>query len=178
MVFFVSTSRGFKVELGRELERNHCEFVTTKLRLMSSTLSTVLELAYRTVHFVSPVDRRSDAIRRDPSPVRVAAPRVVAGRACNFICTETPPNRTIVEFMYLGTTVRTPGPGVNSSNPGWGVHALWLSAPHAPTPPPGFIRDVQPSTIRPSKHTEKSVSPSVVFAAARTDAACPARQYS
>jgi hypothetical protein len=60
---------------------------------------------------------------------------------------------------------------MNSSNPG-GVHAitLWLSAPHAPTPPPGFIRDVQPSTIRPSKHTEKSVSPSVVFAAARTDA--------
>ena len=87
MVFFVSTSRGFKVELGRELEENHCEFVTTKPRLMSSTLSTVhvLELAYRTVHFVSPVDRRSDAIRRDPSPVavRVAAPRVVAGRACN-----------------------------------------------------------------------------------------------
>ena len=60
---------------------------------------------------------------------------------------------------------------MNSSNPG-GFHAitLWLSAPHAPTPPPGFIRDVQPSTIRPSKHTEKSVSPSVVFAAARTDA--------
>ena len=59
---------------------------------------------------------------------------------------------------------------MNSSNPGGGFHALWLSAPHAPTPPPGFIRDVQPSTIRPSKHTEKSVSPSVVFAAARTDA--------
>jgi len=114
---------------------------------MSSTLSTVIELAYRTVHLVSPVDRRSDAIRRDPSPARgsVAAPRVVAGRACNSYQTRGifARKRRQTELSYnscilvVGTTVRTPGPGMNSSNPGGG-HAMAIGSARSPHRPSGF----------------------------------------